>query len=367
MLPDALNQPVVTLMRPSVSLAAESSLERAAGMLRDSHHRLVPVQRGGELLGVVTERTLADALARGCNPHDPVTEAVTNDFGKLDKYETGAAALRHFSDGGFDTLLVTDSNQAVLGFITASDLYPKPPRVVKPPMVGGMATPFGVYLTNGAFGAGVPWWALASTGAVMFALVAIGGFLQDPLMHLIWRMGFRGNADVYANIMPLITLFVGMRLLPLAGIHAAEHKVVHAIEQGEPLVPEVVDRMSRVHPRCGTNIWAGSMIFFGCLSLPIDIYYKGLLAIVATLMFWRPVGYATQWLFTTRPPNRKQLEMGIKSGKELLEKYRLARNPPPTVLQRIWASGIAYVMAGFGVCYGIASGIAWLFHYQLPF
>jgi len=367
MLPESLNQPVVTFMRPIVCLSSESSLERAATALR-SGLQVMPVKRGSELLGVVTNRTLADALARGASPFDSVEGAVTDSFGTIGKHETGAAALRLLSDGGFDSLLVLDSDQNVLGFVSASDLYPKPAHATKPPLVGGMATPFGVYLTNGAFGVGVPWWALASTGALMFALVAIGGFLQEPAVHLLTRMGVRGDTDVYVSVLPLICLFVGMRLLPLSGIHAAEHKVVHAIERGEPLVPEVVERMNRVHPRCGTNLWAALSIFFGILSLPLgDIYGKAIVAILATLAFWRPLGYATQWLFTTRPPNRKQIEMGIKSGKALLEKYRLERNPPPNIAQRIWSSGMVYVLVGFAICDGLAMGIAWLFHYNLPF
>jgi uncharacterized protein YqhQ len=39
--------------------------------------------------------------------------------------------------------------------------------------------------------------------------------------------------------------------------------VVHAIERGEPLVLEVVRRMPRVHPRCGTNLVAGIALFLG--------------------------------------------------------------------------------------------------------
>src|SRR2546423_10530097 len=58
---------------------------------------------------------------------------------------------------------------------------------------------------------------------------------------------------------PLFLLFV--RALPLVQYHAAEHQAVHAMERGEPLDPEIVRRMPRVHPRCGTNIMAGGMVF----------------------------------------------------------------------------------------------------------
>lgn len=37
------------------------------------------------------------------------------------------------------------------------------------------------------------------------------------------------------------------------GYHGAEHKAIHALENGAPLTPEAVQRFSRFHPRCGTS------------------------------------------------------------------------------------------------------------------
>ena len=34
--------------------------------------------------------------------------------------------------------------------------------------------------------------------------------------------------------------------------HAAEHKAINAYEAGEELEPEIVQRYSLIHPRCGT-------------------------------------------------------------------------------------------------------------------
>jgi len=86
--------------------------------------------------------------------------------------------------------------------------------------------------------------------------------------------------------------------------------------------------MPRVHPRCGTNLFAGLTIFtsiaFG--PFPAADGLRVLIAAMVTLVFWRPVGNMLQWLVTTKPPTKKQIEMGIKSGNELLEKYRLRRS-----------------------------------------
>src|SRR5206468_2521132 len=106
------------------------------------------------------------------------------------------------------------------------------------------------------------------------------------------------------------------RLLPLAGIHAAEHKVVHAIERGEELTRESVRRMPRVHPRCGTNFATGLSIFLA-ISLAdkviTDNYYRVLLALLCTLIFWRPLGSLVQYWVTTKEPTDAQLDMGIRS------------------------------------------------------
>ncbi|HEY3780781.1 MAG TPA: DUF1385 domain-containing protein [Fimbriimonadaceae bacterium] len=349
------------------SLNPESSLDRAAALLRNAPFGLIPVQEGNTLLGVVTESTLAEAMARGCGPYDSVVVALDTKNPNIQSHETGAEALRKISESGTSSLLVVDSSGRAIGVASASDLYPKQPNSPKPPAVGGMATPFGVYLTNGAIGAGVPYWALMSTGAVMFGLVALGGVAQTLLFK------YAGWDTVHYNeawdLFPIVFLFLGMRLLPLAGIHAAEHKVVHAIERGEPLVPEVVDRMPRVHPRCGTNLFVGATIFGIVLTTPYigDQSLRIVLAAVATFLLWQPLGSAMQWAVTTRPPSRKHVEMGIKSGKELLEKYRLVRNPAPNPFQRIWNSGMVHVLSGFMICSLLAAGIAKVFHLELPF
>ena len=39
----------------------------------------------------------------------------------------------------------------------------------------------------------------------------------------------------------------------MLGYHGAEHKAIHALENGAPLTPESVQTFSRFHPRCGTS------------------------------------------------------------------------------------------------------------------
>lgn len=356
-------------MRAVEFLPPGSSLERAATVLRETGFDMAPVPNGRGIAGVVTQNSLASALGRGCSPYDSVDVALDYRYDTIGAYETGAEALRKLNDTGRSSLLVKDSVGNVIGIIAAGDLYPKRVPQPRPPLVGGMATPFGVYLTTGAFGAGVPRWALATTGAVMFGLFALGSLIAEWGYEAADKAGYAARFGSAWELLPMAILFIGMRLLPLSGIHAAEHKVVHAIERGEELVPEIVARMPRVHPRCGTNLWAGATIFLGIFSLswPAEPDLRLIIAALATFLFWRPVGSLMQALVTTRPPNAKQIEMGIRSGKELLDKYRTLRGPMPNPFQRIWNSGMIHVLLGFAICEGAARGVEALTHWNLPF
>ena len=335
-------------MRPVDALQIETSLERGAALLRESTLELLPVQHNGALAGVLTQRTLAQALARGCDPADSVEVALSDDFQTIGAHATGAEALRLMNEGNHTSLLVVGDGH-VLGIASASDLYPKRKSWPKPPSVGGMATPFGVYLTTGGIGAGVSPWALVSTGMVMGSLLLAGTVVMLVAQHYLDRSN---RLDLLWSVLPGLFFLVGLRLLPMSGIHAAEHKVVHAIERGESLDPEVVARMPRVHPRCGTNIAAGAMIFFGVSQYPwiADPETRFVVAALLALFFWRWLGSGLQWLLTTRPPNRRQIEMGVKSGRELLDKYRYHRGGSPNPFVRLWNSGLLHVIAGFAIC-----------------
>jgi hypothetical protein len=185
-------------------------------------------------------------------------------------------------------------------------------------------------------------------------------FLGEALLKAGVAMRFLEPIEVLISI----GLFgLGMRSIPLAGIHAAEHKVVHAIERGEDLDPEVVRRMPRVHPRCGTNLAVGGMLFLGLGSaawIP-DQTLRLMVAILATLLLWRRLGALVQRWITTSNPNEKQLMMGIRSGRELLDRYAHARTAMPSIGQRIWNSGMFQVVAGSFAMYLFIYAVSVLF------
>jgi uncharacterized protein YqhQ len=132
--------------------------------------------------------------------------------------------------------------------------------------------------------------------------------------------------------------------------HAAEHKAINALEAGDELVPENVQRHSLIHPRCGTAFLLWVMViaifvfaFFGrpdwywliatrILLLPLIagiayelIRFAGKHTGNRVLMTLLAPGLWLQRL-TTREPTLDQLEVSIRALKEVL---RLEQNASP--------------------------------------
>lgn len=366
--PAPLSQPVGALMRPTHCAFIEDSLSVAAQRMRENGLSLVPVLDGELLAGVVSESSLAHALAGGAQPNDSLKVAL-RPANQCRPYNTGAEALRQLQEAGADVLVVADDALHVVGVLLPSDLLTPRRAPIRPALVGGMATPFGVYLTSGSTYGGVRQWALMTTGATMFVMLIVAMFASDALGGLAQARGLLplSASEDLSYALAAVLFCLEMRLAPLSGIHAAEHKVVHAIERGEELTPEVVRRMPRVHPRCGTNLAAGVSIFVwsyhGFVTMHWDEGASFLLAVILAALFWRRAGAVVQYWVTTRPPSEKHIRMGIKAGKELLERHQTARIAVPSIPLRLFNSGIFHVIAGSTIVYGLAELAAKLLGY----
>ncbi|MCW5942943.1 MAG: DUF1385 domain-containing protein [Fimbriimonadaceae bacterium] len=364
---DPFTAPVGRLAQPIVALNASDSIERAASRLSQSALPAIPVVEDGRYCGVFGQRAILARLGEGTEPFLPIKEFVQVGV-TVPSTASGAAALREFDDRGTEFMVVLDGEGAVVGVLTPADLASPTVRQPRPRAIGGMATPFGVYLTNGSVRAGAGDLALMSTGALLFTILAGAAIATDLLVPWLSDRGLPEPAIPYfVDLAPLVVFLVAMRAMPLAGIHAAEHQVVHAIERGERLVPAIVRRMPRVHPRCGTNFAVGISLFLalaGWTFVP-EPRLRLILAAAATLLLWRPVGGLFQYWVTTRPPSDKHLAMGIRSGEELLEILRTQADQRTTIPRRILASGMLQVMAGALIVYGIVSLVAHLLGYPL--
>jgi len=125
--------------------------------------------------------------------------------------------------------------------------------------------------------------------------------------------------------------------------HAAEHKAINAYEAGEELTPEVAQRYSLIHPRCGTAflLWVMviSVFVYALLGRPVWwwlILSRILLLPVIAGIAYELIRFAGKhadnrfvmtllapglWLqrLTTRQPTLDQLEVSIRALREVLE------------------------------------------------
>jgi hypothetical protein len=284
-------------------------------------------------------------------------------------HASAAEALRAITEAQQEMAIVVDDQGHVLGCVVPSELLAPRVRVLRPRSVGGMATPFGVYLTNGTVTGGASHLAVVATGAVLFLLLFLANLATMGVHRLIQPLQWSAPAQAWVLGATALTLFlVGIRLIPLSGTHAAEHMVVHAIERGEPLVPEVVRRMPRVHPRCGTNIAAGASLFLGLASSDwiADQQLRLLLAALVTLAFWRPLGAAIQYFVTTKPPTDRQILDGIRAGEQLLRRIMDSPVGPSPLFVRVMNSGLIQIMLGSMSMYYVIQLVGYLLGFREP-
>lgn len=124
--------------------------------------------------------------------------------------------------------------------------------------------------------------------------------------------------------------------------HGAEHKAINALEAGEELTPERVQRFSLIHPRCGTAflLWVMVIAIFVFAFVGQPVWYwliasRILLLPVIAGIAYELIRFAGKqagnrmlmtllapglWLqrLTTREPTLEQLEVSIRALKEVL-------------------------------------------------
>jgi uncharacterized protein YqhQ len=148
------------------------------------------------------------------------------------------------------------------------------------------------------------------------------------------------RVSIFILYLVLISLLPSLRRV--FQYHAAEHKAINALEAGDELVPERVQRHSLIHPRCGTAFLLWVMVIaifvFAFFGRPVWYWLIAsrilLLPLIAGLAYEliRFAGKHTGnrvlmtllapglWLqrLTTREPTLDQLEVSIRALKEVL-------------------------------------------------
>ena len=148
------------------------------------------------------------------------------------------------------------------------------------------------------------------------------------------------RVTIFVAYLALISLLPDLRRV--FQYHAAEHKAINAYEAGEELSPEIVQRYSLIHPRCGTAFLLWVMVlavfvfaFFGRPDLQWLILTRILLLPVIAGLAYELIRFAGKhtdnrvlmavlapglWLqrLTTREPTLDQLEVSIRALREVL-------------------------------------------------
>jgi uncharacterized protein YqhQ len=168
-----------------------------------------------------------------------------------------------------------------------------------PPVAGGggaerMASPAGSVVAGPATAAVGPAGAVPSpkgkssglgTAAQGLTLVVSFGlglllFVVLPAKLTGWlgfqdRVGFGlvdGLFRLIAFLLYLLIISQWKEMARVLGYHGAEHKAIHALENGAPLTPESVQTFTRFHPRCGTSflflIVVVSIVAFTAIGKP---------------------------------------------------------------------------------------------------
>jgi uncharacterized protein YqhQ len=148
------------------------------------------------------------------------------------------------------------------------------------------------------------------------------------------------RVSIFILYLSLISLLPDLRRV--FQYHGAEHKAINALEAGEELTPERVQRFSLIHPRCGTAflLWVMVIAIFVFAFVGQPVWYwliasRILLLPVIAGLAYELIRFAGKhadsrvlmtllapglWLqrLTTREPTLDQVEVSIRALKEVL-------------------------------------------------
>jgi uncharacterized protein YqhQ len=194
-----------------------------------------------------------------------------------------------------------------------------------------------------------------SRGALIFAFAIAIGFAVMlfkvtpalltswlPIETTGWFVIVEGviRVSIFILYLALISLLPDLRRV--FQYHGAEHKAINALEAGEELTPERVQRFSLIHPRCGTAflLWVMVIAIFVFAFVGQPVWYwliasRILLLPVIAGIAYELIRFAGKrsdnrilmtllapglWLqrLTTREPTLDQIEVSIRALKEVL-------------------------------------------------
>jgi uncharacterized protein YqhQ len=194
-------------------------------------------------------------------------------------------------------------------------------------------------------------WAIVFSFAVAIGFVLmvfkVGPALLTNLLPIKsggWFVLVEGVIRVAIFVLYLTLLSLIPSLRRVFQYHAAEHKAINAYEAGEELTPEVTQRYSLIHPRCGTAflLWVMVVGVFVFALVGRPAWYWLIVSRIALLPVIAGIAYELirfagkhaesrvlmtilapgLWLqrLTTREPTLDQLEVSIRALREVLDR-----------------------------------------------
>jgi len=256
---------------------------------------------------------------------------------------------------------------------------------VNRPRISGTALVGDLHLATGNYGTASSW-RLVLSGAAIAAFLGIAMgltyielWILDQFTGQALASGLLGLTGpgatppgrflaIAAQLLPMVNFLVVLRLSPLAGYHAAEHKVVSAIERYGNIEYEQVVDMPRAHPRCGT------VLLFGVLPTLLIAYpllwSNPLAALAVAVVGWMlryHVGYFIQQNFTTKPPTPRQLAAGVAAGRKLMALYMSDPDRRVSIARGLWTRGLPQMVAGVVIGHYLLQHILDHLHVWLDF
>ena len=206
---------------------------------------------------------------------------------------------------------------------------------------------------------GGPMWAM-----VVVSLLIVGGiFFAGPLLLADLLHSLLGSDLAVIIVEGLIRLGVIIGYVASIGFmpdirrvyeyHGAEHKSIHALEAGDPLEPEYVQRHPTAHVRCGTSflltVVVVSVFVFAAVGNP-DLWLRVvsrivLIPAIASIAYEvirlggafesNPITKVLLWpnlalqSIMTKPPDDEQVEVALRALKDMLAAEELAEQATP--------------------------------------
>ena len=199
---------------------------------------------------------------------------------------------------------------------------------------------------------------------VVVSLLIVGGiFFAGPLILANLLHDLLGSDLAVVAVEGLIRLGVIVGYVAAIGFmpdirrvyqyHGAEHKSIHALEAGDPLEPEYVQRHPTAHVRCGTSflltVVVVSVFVFAAVGNP-DLWLRVvsrivLIPVIASIAYEvirlggafasNPVTKVLMWpnlalqSITTKQPDDEQVEVALRALKDMLAAEERAEQATP--------------------------------------